>query len=227
MVNIKSNIHNLKINNARLIAVTKEIPVKDIKEAIQYGIKEIGENYIQEAEKKYKKIGPCVKWHFIGKLQKNKVNRAVRLFDVIQTIDSYKLAKKINKAAEANEKIMKVMIQVNITGDKSGVEPEDLISLYNAISYFKHIEIIGLMCIANKKNPQISFKKMQNLNSKIKLPYLSMGMSNDYKIALESGSNMIRLGQAIFGKRTSHLLEDTCEEILNKFSSTLEKIKNL
>ncbi|MEA3378484.1 MAG: YggS family pyridoxal phosphate-dependent enzyme [Nanoarchaeota archaeon] len=224
MPDIKENLNKLEIDNAQLIAATKEVPIDLIKKAISYGVTDIGENYVQEAEEKFKQIGKKVRWHFIGHLQKNKVSKAVKIFDVIQSVDSYNLAKRIDAAAEKNEKIIKIMMQVNISGDKSGVEPEEVISLYKKLINLKNLEVIGLMCIAEKQKPEISFKKMRNLNSKMKLPFLSMGMSNDYKIAIENGSNMVRLGRLIFGKRASHLMEDTFEDILSTFKETIKKI---
>jgi len=219
MSNLKENIMNLDLKGAELVAVTKDVPIDLILESIKNGITDIGENYIQEAEEKYKKIGRKVKWHFIGHLQRNKVKQAVQLFDVIQSVDSYRLAKKINKEAERQEKIVKIMIQVNISGDKNGLEPENVIALYNALTGLRHLEVIGLMCLAEQENPRISFKKMKNLNSKLNLPCLSMGMSNDYSIALEEGSNMLRLGTAIYGYRNKGIIDEAVSEILNFFKN--------
>ncbi|RME54502.1 YggS family pyridoxal phosphate-dependent enzyme [Candidatus Woesearchaeota archaeon] len=216
-MSIRENLSKLELNNAKLVAVTKGVPAKTILESVSYGVTDIAENYVQEAEEKFKHIGRKVKWHFIGHLQRNKVSQAVRLFDVIQTVDSLRLAKKINRAAEHQEKIIKVMIQVNVSGDKHGVEPEHVRMFYNELTGLRHLEVIGLMCIADIENPRLSFKRMSNLNSKLKLPYLSMGMSNDYKTALEEGSNMVRLGTAIYGKRNKGFLEQIVGDIADFF----------
>lgn len=216
MTSISKNLNNLKLGKEiKLIVVTKSVPVDQIMVAIKNDVTDIGENYVQEAEEKYKKIGKRVKWHFIGHLQSNKVKRAVAIFDVIQTVHNFKLAKKINNAAKDLEKIQKVMIQVNITHDKEGVEPEEVSELYEKMSKLKHIGVIGLMTIAEKEKPSISFKKMKNLNSKLKLKYLSMGMSNDYEEAIKCGANMVRIGSKIFGPRKDSILKEPITEISN------------
>ncbi len=197
---IHENIRNLDLKGAKLITVTKNTSPELISKAIQAGVTDLGENYVQEAIEKKRLIKDKAKWHMIGSLQSNKVKQAVSIFDVIQTIDSYKLARKIDKEAKKIEKIQQVMIQVNISGDKNGVEPENTLKLFKQASSLKNLEIIGLMAIASKDSPYVDFKKMKNLFKKTNLKYLSMGMSSDYKIALDAGSNMVRLGTAVFGE---------------------------
>lgn len=202
---IKENITKIKNSipkNIVIVAVTKNRYGDDINKAISAGIKDIGENKVQEAQIKLPSI-KGVKKHFIGHLQKNKVKKAVELFDVIQSVDSLELARKIDKECSAINKKMEIMIQVNIGKElqKFGVMPEHALEFYREIRELKNIKITGLMCIAPNVHPdntRIYFKKMRELNNILKLRHLSMGMSNDYKIAVEEGSNMVRIGREIF-----------------------------
>ena len=210
-MSIHEALLNLELGNARLVAVTKGVDLDRIRESVECGITDIGESYVQEAEEKQRALGKRVCWHLIGRLQSNKVSRAVRIFDVIQSVDSYKLAKSISREAAKLEKIQKIMVQVNISGDKNGVEPERALSLIRKISGLKHIELIGLMAIAGRDNPYVDFKKMRNLFSRTHLKELSMGMSSDYKAAVEAGATMVRIGSAIFGERKSVIAESVSE----------------
>ena len=210
MVNEK-NIKNiiLEIRNTLLVAVSKKKSVEEIKEAIETGVQIIGENRIQEAEKKYKKLKDyfCdnkVEFHFIGHLQTNKAKKAVKMFDLIQTVDSIKLAQEIDKRAEQINKIQDVLIEVNISREpqKTGIIPEDTIKFLKSLSGFYNIKVRGLMCIPRfGKDSRPYFQLMKQLFDESKLEILSMGMSNDYKVAIEEGSNMIRIGTKIFGER--------------------------
>jgi PLP dependent protein len=211
---IKENIKKIirEIGPVFLVAVTKTRSIDEIKEAINAGIKIIGENKIQEAENKFRELKDYFRknddeFHFIGHLQSNKVKKAVEMFDVIQTVDSLKIAEEINKVAEEKNKIQRIFIEVNIGTElqKSGVIPEGVINLVKKIISLKNIKLEGLMCIPPYSDtPEDSrkyFKEIKNIFDESNLKYLSMGMTNDYNIAIEEGSNMIRIGRGIFGER--------------------------
>jgi PLP dependent protein len=210
---IKENIAKLRKeipNDVGILAATKTRTIEQIKQAINAGITIFGENYVQEAEEKYAEIKKKnkIELYFIGHLQKNKVNRALNLFDAIN-IDSYEIASEIDR--RANKKIP-VLIEVNIAGEKNkqGCNPDKLTDLIKSVSKLKNIEIIGLMAMApyfkDAEKTRPYFKKMRALFDKINsmkinnlnISILSLGMSNDYKIAIEEGSNLIRLGTIIF-----------------------------
>ena len=206
---------NRKPEEISLVAVTKNVGVEQIKEGIANGIKIIGENRVQEAKEKYPAIGNIVQWHMVGHLQTNKVKPALEIFSMIQSVDSVHLAQEIQKRASALNKKISVLIEVNTSGEetKYGINPEELISVINTIQAMPNLWIEGLMTIGPGlaiENPEASRKSFQMLyESKnkveaefsIKVSYLSMGMSSDFEIAIEEGSNMIRIGTAIFGKR--------------------------
>lgn len=204
---IKENIIKLQIpSNVKLIAVTKTRTIEEIKKAIEAGINCIGENRVQEAKQKFPSF-PNVEKHMIGHLQTNKAKIAVELFDMIQSVDSVKLAKEISKRCEEINKVMPILIEINIGNEeiKHGIKPEKTKDFLNKISQFKNIDIQGLMCIAPFIKPEETrpyFKKMKELFESLgNLKWLSMGMTNDYKVAIEEGSNMVRIGTAIFGER--------------------------
>ena len=174
------------------------------------GITNIGENRIQESEEKLKKLKKGVEKHFIGHLQTNKAKKAVKIFDVIQTIDSEKIIKKVNKEAKKQEKEQKVMIQVNTGRDenKYGFMPEEINNL--ELLKYKNIKIVGIMTIAPQNKTKKELKKIfretkeiqKKIQKKIKsCTQISMGMSGDYKEAIEEGATHIRIGTGIFGKR--------------------------
>jgi len=200
-----------KPEDVLLIAVTKKKSMETVKEAVQCGAGNFGENYIQEAEEKFNAIGRKVKWHFIGHLQKNKVKKAARIFDMIETVDSVEIAEAINKASAAINKKMPVLIEINSgrEKDKSGVFPENAETLIKNLSGFSNIKITGLMTMAPLlKNPEDYrpyFKNTKELFDRIKsaadIEYLSMGMSDSYRIAIQEGANLVRIGTAIFGPR--------------------------
>lgn len=204
-------------DNIMLVAATKARPVFAIEEAINAGIKIIGENYVQEAEEKFKVIGNKVKWHLIGNLQKNKAKRAVRLFDMLQTLDTMELASILDRECKKIGKIMPVLIEVNSGREpqKRGVLPEKVESLVKEIIKFENLRLMGLMTmgpLVSKPDEIRQFlKKTKEIFDRIKnsgtggsdWSYLSMGMSDTYKIAIEEGANIVRIGTAIFGKRES------------------------
>ncbi|MFN4226793.1 MAG: YggS family pyridoxal phosphate-dependent enzyme [Candidatus Ratteibacteria bacterium] len=202
--------------NVILLAATKGRTVEEIKEAIESGIMFIGENYVKEAEGKFLKIGRVVKWHMIGHLQTNKVKKAIEIFDLIETVDSFTLAKEIDKQAKKKGIVYPILIEINSGKErqKSGVFPEDAEKLIYEISKLENIKIEGLMTMGPLvKNPEDIrpyfrltknlFEKFKNLGLKnVEMKYLSMGMTDTWKIAIEEGANIIRIGTGIFGPRT-------------------------
>ena len=209
--NIAEKIKKLEIpKNVVLIAVSKKKPVEFIEEAYNSGQKNFGENYIQEAIEKIKNLSHLkdIRWHFIGHLQSNKAKIAAQYFHMIQCVDSKKIAKKIDNACAELNKKMPVLVEVNIGNEenKSGILKKNLEELLDFIASLKNLELKGLMCIppANK-DPTPYFKDMKRIYDKFKQMYelsiLSMGMSGDYKSAINEGSNMVRIGTAIFGSR--------------------------
>ncbi|MBW2980927.1 YggS family pyridoxal phosphate-dependent enzyme [Candidatus Woesearchaeota archaeon] len=214
-MSIKENIEKIKSELPKgitLVAATKTRSVSEIKEAIGAGIGIIGENYVQEAEPKYNELKGKVKIHGIGHLQTNKIRKAVEIFDMIETVDSVKVAKEIDKRTD---KVMPILIEVNIAKEssKTGVMPEESIKLISEISKLKKIKIKGLMTMApyfdDPEKDRPYFKEMKRLFDKIKsmnisnvdMEILSMGMSDSYKIAIEEGATMVRIGTKIFGIR--------------------------
>ncbi len=216
---IKDNVkHLLKEipDNVILVAAVKSRTPQDILEAIDAGVKVIGENYIQEAKKAFTVIGEKAKWHFIGHLQKNKVKKATVIFDLIETVDSFELAEEIDKNCRGINKIMPVLIEINSGREpqKFGVMPEDTENLVRRISPLENIRIMGVMTMGprsgNPENTRVYFKKTRQIFEQIKkmsipniqMRYLSMGMSNSYQVAIEEGANITRLGTKIFGPRS-------------------------
>lgn len=198
-----------------LIAVTKTVPPEKIDKAIECGVKIIGENRVQEAREKKDKVKNQALWHMIGHLQKNKVKYAVDLFAMIQSVDDLELAQEIDKRAKAKNKIIDVLIQVNIGDEKtkSGVTYEKAEQLIENISTLNNVEVKGLMAIPpffeNTEKVRPYFKKMYELFlrlkekniPKVEMKYLSMGMTHDFDVAIEEGANMVRIGTGIFGER--------------------------
>jgi len=216
-VTIEQNLNNVKERitksalkvyrhpeNIKLVAVTKTFPVNVINRAIDLGINSIGETKVQEAKKKFEQIGRKVEWHMVGHLQSNKAKDAVEIFDIIHSIDRMKIAKKVNdKCLELNKK-MPILVEVNLTEDKFGVKPEETVEFVNEIKKLEGIKVEGLMTIAPYVEPEETrpyFKKLKELALKYNLKELSMGMSNDFEVAIEEGATMVRIGTAIFGER--------------------------
>jgi PLP dependent protein len=215
IINTKTQSLGLKPKSIKLVAVSKGQELSKINEAIKLGLNCFGENYINEAKEKFKDFPKNIEKHFIGHLQTNKVKEAVKLFDVIQTVDSLRLAQEMNKQSEKIGKIMKILIQINISNDqnKFGVLEDQTQEFIENISVYKNIQILGLMTILKEdldhKEIRENFRKMKNLFDKIKnlnipnveMKWLSMGMSDDFEIAIEEGSNMIRIGRRLLGVR--------------------------
>lgn len=221
LLRVKENIESALIASGRnkddiiLVGVTKTVDVDSINEAISYGLENIGENKVQEIMDKYDKIKGNVNWHMIGHLQTNKVKYIIDKVDLIHSLDRMSLAKEINKRAESENIIKDVLIQVNIAEEetKFGLKKEEVIPFIESILDFKNIRIKGLMTIApfseNPEEVRFVFRDLRNLGYEIEkrnyenleMKYFSMGMTNDYKVAIEEGANIVRIGTAIFGKR--------------------------
>ena len=206
---IKSKLNDKII----LVAVTKNHGVELMREAIDAGAKNIGENRVQEAAEKFQTLNREVTRHLIGHLQTNKAKQAVKLFDLIESVDSQHLAAAIDKAAAQVGKVQDILIQVNLAREtqKSGVLLEDLDALISFVDGLKNLRLRGLMMIA-PNFPDVEqcrplFAQMRKLFDGLKttranFDFLSMGMTHDYKIAVEEGANVVRLGAAIFGERS-------------------------
>lgn len=221
--NIKNRIKKAALANDRdpasiqLVAVSKTMPAELVKQAILGGATILGENYIQESRKKIEQIADnSVKWHFIGHLQSNKTRYAVKLFDLIHTVDSLKLAKEINKQAAKIDKIQPVLMQVNLSREitKSGTTEDNAAELAEQISHLPNLSLQGLMAMPpffnSPEKVQPFFKQLRllaNQINKLQLPgitmnELSMGMTGDFEAAIAEGATLVRIGTAIFGERS-------------------------
>ena len=220
-------------NTIKLVAVSKTVEVAQIKEAIEAGVSILGENYVQEAKKKIEEIGrpACtepasrslaegrrfgegrpVSWHFIGHLQSNKAKYAIRLFDMIHSLDSIPLAEELNRKAEQADRVINVMIEVNLSKEatKFGADEEKVLNLAKRIQHLKHLSLEGLMTMppyfdspARSGPYYIALRELGERMTQEGIPMkeLSMGMSNDFEIAIEEGASYVRVGTAIFGSR--------------------------
>lgn len=198
-----------------LVAVTKTVSPEKIKEAIEAGIKIIGENRVQEAEEKYKVLGDIIDWHMVGHLQRNKVKRALEIFSMIQSVDSLSLAREIEKRAD-NEVFILIEVNTSKETTKFGISDKELFPLIEELMRLSHINIQGLMtlgpgfAIYDPESSRSCFKTLFRLREKaqkefgLSLPVLSMGMSSDFEIGIEEGATMVRVGTAIFGPRDYH-----------------------
>jgi pyridoxal phosphate enzyme (YggS family) len=198
-----------------IVAAAKTRTVDEIKEAIDAGIEIIGENYVQEAQKAISVLGDQAKWHMIGHLQRNKAKQAVQLFDMIETLDSWRLAEVIDRRCSAIGKTMPVLVEINSGREpnKTGVMPEDVDELIQKLAGLSHIQVQGLMTMGPQfgdpedarpffQETKKAFDRISAAGiSNIEMRYLSMGMSNSYRVAIEEGSNMIRIGTDLFGPR--------------------------
>lgn len=217
---------NIIENNARdilrtinsdvmIVAAAKTRLPEEVRAAINGGIEFVGYNYVQEAERMHEKIANSVRWHMIGHMQRNKVKKAVELFDMIETVDSLELAEAVNKRCLSAGKIMPVLIEINSgkESSKTGLLPEHVYKLIPQIAKLANIRIQGLMTMGprfgNPEGARPYFKITRSIFEQIniagipgvELRYLSMGMSNSYKIAIEEGANIVRIGTALFGNR--------------------------
>ena len=206
---IKDNIKKIEeeLKNSQLIAVSKTKPIEDIKEAYDVGIRDFGENHVQEILEKKDKLPNDIRWHMIGHLQTNKVKDIVDKVYLIHSVDTVKLAKEIDKQAKKKDLIVNILLELNIASEESkyGFKEEELDNAFKEINKLENIKVLGLMCVApytpTPEDNRIYFKKMNELKNKYNLEILSMGMSNDYIIADEEGSTYVRIGTKIFGER--------------------------
>jgi pyridoxal phosphate enzyme (YggS family) len=215
-------------DSVRLVAVSKTIPAETVKEAVEAGVTILGENYVQEARDKFNTLVHYpvswhfntlvhypVSWHFIGHLQSNKAKYAVRLFDLIHSVDSIKLARELNKQAAKVDKMQQILVQVNISGEdtKTGIPADGTIELISAISQLENLSIKGLMTMPpyfyQPEKVRPFFAALRKLRDQIKeqsiaavsMEELSMGMTGDFEVAIEEGATLVRIGTAIFGER--------------------------
>ncbi len=218
MSNITSNVKAILSElpqGVQLVAAAKMREAWEIDEAIRAGVKIIGENYVQEAEKVFPLVKEKAQWHFIGSIQKNKINKIIRIFDLVETVDSFDIAVEIDKRCARMGRIMPIFIEINSGKEpqKSGVMPEDAENVIVEISKLRNVRILGLMTMGprtgSSEEARKYFKITKNIFDAVKekhvpnvnMKYLSMGMSNSYKVAVEEGANIVRIGTKIFGER--------------------------
>jgi len=222
-MSIRENYEKLRRevpDHVTIVAAAKTRTAKEIAEAIEAGITDVGENYVQEAERVYKELGERakqVRWHMIGHLQVNKINKALQIFDVVQTVDSYERAQAIELRAARMEKVIPVLVEINVGGElsKSGLQPDkELVEhLVREISKMSHLRVEGIMTMGPLfEDPElirpyyIQTREIYNAIKSLTIEgihfnTLSMGMSDSYRVALEEGSTMIRVGTVLFGPR--------------------------
>ena len=198
-----------------LVGAAKGRTAREIEEAIDAGVKIVGENYLQETVWVQKRVHRDVEWHLIGHLQRNKAKRAVRIFDMIESLDSLRLAEEIDTRCGEIGKVMPVLVEVNSGREeqKSGVLPEDVENLVRGVSSLPNIRVLGLMTMGPRfghpetarpyfKETREIFERLRRLDvPRVEMSVLSMGMTNSYRVALEEGSTMVRIGTKIFGER--------------------------
>lgn len=199
-----------------LIAISKTKPVSLIVEAIDAGITDIGENRVQEAKGKRSQVDRPVSWHLVGHLQTNKVKQALKIFDLIHSVDSIRLLAEIERQSCRLNRRTDVLVEVNTSGEESkyGLQPNEVLSFMESASEYSHVRLKGLMTVGefmpNPEEVRPSFTLLRSLKETIdsqgyqnvEMEYLSMGMTNDFEVAIEEGANMVRIGSAIFGERT-------------------------
>lgn len=215
---IEENVHKILDElpkGVELVAAAKTRTPEEILRAVKAGVRIIGENYVQEAWRAFESIGNRVKWHFIGHLQRNKVKKAIQIFDLIETLDSLSLAAEIDGRCRKAGRLMPVLIEINSGKEKQkfGVLPGRVERFIQDITRFENIKIQGLMTMGPAfGNPEDArpyfietrniFERIRNLNIPgVEMRYLSMGMTNSYRIAIEEGANVVRIGTKIFGPR--------------------------
>ncbi len=220
MTGIKTEDSVVKIINSLpagvlLVAAAKTRTPAEVAAAIDRGIKIIGYNYVQEAEQMYQIIGNTVQWHMIGHLQRNKVKKAVKLFDLIETIDSWRLAESVDQHCADEGKIMPVLVEINSgkESNKTGILPENVYEFVRKISELSNLRVQGMMTMGPRfgdpedsrpyfKATKSAFDRLSQAGiPNVEMRYLSMGMSNSYQIAIEEGANIVRIGTILFGGR--------------------------
>lgn len=222
-MSIKKNLLHIKSQlpeHVTLVAVSKTKPISDILEAYNTGHRVFGENKIQEMVEKYEQLPKDLKWHMIGHVQRNKVKYMASFVSLIHGVDNFKLLKEINKQAQKNNRVIDCLLQIKIADEDSkfGMTKEQAEEILTSEEFLEldHVNIVGLMGMATFTNNEnqikkefnflkATFEKLKNLQTaNCKLQTVSMGMSGDYELALDCGSNMIRIGSSIFGERTYH-----------------------
>jgi pyridoxal phosphate enzyme (YggS family) len=215
---IKDNVAAIRRQlppGVELVAAAKTRTAAEILEAVEAGVKIVGENYVQEAAGVFPAVGRRARWHFIGHLQTNKVKRAVEIFDLVETVDSVALGREIDKRSAAAGKTMDVFVEVNSGREpqKSGILPEEAEPLVRALAGFPNLRVLGLMTMGPfEGDPEDSrpyFKETKKVWDELKalaipgaeMRYLSMGMTNSWRVAVEEGATLIRIGTAVFGPR--------------------------
>lgn len=203
----------VSLKDITLVAATKTVPVPIIRRAHALGVAHFGENRLQEALKKIDALSSDIHWHFIGHLQTNKVKNVLPLFKLIHSLDSIKLAGRIQREGEKIDRKVNVLLQVNIGSEESkyGFHPSEVEEALTELAAYTHLKILGLMAIApfldDTEETRPFFRCLYGLFQQIQIPgvemkYLSMGMSNDFEVAIEEGANMVRLGSILFGERS-------------------------
>ncbi|MDZ7374519.1 MAG: YggS family pyridoxal phosphate-dependent enzyme [candidate division KSB1 bacterium] len=204
-----------KPEEVTIVAVSKTFPPEAIEEVVRAGIPDIGENRVQEAYAKFQTLGRCATWHLVGHLQTNKVKRALEIFDWIHSVDSLRLAQEISRrAAQSGRDEVNVLLEVNTSGEASkyGVKPEEVLSLAKEVVRLPRLRLQGLMTLApvveDPEDARPYFATLRQLRDELiragivdHLPHLSMGMTDDFEVAVEEGATMVRIGRAIFGER--------------------------
>ena len=225
---IKRNLHNImlraraaaeksgrSLEDIKIIAVTKTVDVDRINSVYEYGLRDMGENRVQELLEKYDRLPSDIKWHIIGHLQTNKVKYIVDKVQMIHSVDSLELAKEIDTRAARHQRKVDILLQVNVSGEetKFGISPDKVNEYISVLSGMENIALKGLMTIApyaqDPQDVRPVFRNLYNIYIDIKskrydnvsMDYLSMGMSNDFEVAIEEGANVVRIGTSIFGKR--------------------------
>ena len=221
LVQVRERIAKAAIRSGRspesvkIVGVTKTVNIDRVEEAVSAGLHVLGENYVQEARSKIELLGDQASWHFIGRLQSNKAKYAVKLFDLIETVDSLKLAVELNRRAQPLARTVPILIQVNLAGEatKGGVNPEDCLPLIRQIAELEYLRVIGLMTMPpffnDPERARPYFRHLKTLNQDIaaadlagvEMTEISMGMSGDFEVAVEEGATLVRVGTAIFGER--------------------------
>lgn len=203
-------------SEVRLVAAVKRVPVERVLEAVEAGVEMLGENYVQEARSLKEQIRSPVHWHMIGNLQSNKARQAVRLFDVIETVDRAKILNELERCAREEGKSLDVMVQVDLAEEatKSGADPEHVRTLIEAVAACENLRCIGLMTMPpffdDPEGARPYFAELRRLRDRlqplvprgVELKELSMGMSGDFEVAVEEGATLVRIGTALFGPRT-------------------------
>ncbi|MCD6567525.1 MAG: YggS family pyridoxal phosphate-dependent enzyme [Dehalococcoidia bacterium] len=217
-VNTKQNVRKILKElpqGVELVVAAKGRSPREVLEVVEGGVEFIGENYLQDAQKVYPLIGNRVKWHFIGHLQKNKVKKAVGMFDMIETVDSLEIAREVEEECARLGRVMPVLIEINSgkEAQKFGVCPDDAVVVVEEIARLEQVKVMGLMTMGPRfGDPEESrpyfvktkkiFDKIKDLNLPgVEMRYLSMGMTNSYKVAVEEGASIVRIGSKIFGER--------------------------